>query len=145
MGKLLKVVDCLDVFESKWIVVDVLKATLEVHPVQVRFGNVQGVSAHVLEVENWLLVWCGPIGLALQFLTLREDLLQEDKHVEDSILAGDGNHDLSSQIDKDVFQPIPELLLIHVIIDPVDLHSVLEGLDVAIRNHQVSTLEERKL
>ena len=65
--------------------------------------------------------------------------------MEDSVLASDGNHDLSSQIDKDIFQPIPELLLIYVIIDSVDFDSILERLDVAIRNHQVSAFEERKL
>lgn len=133
--------------ESEWIVIDILVVTaLEVHPVEVRFGDVESVTAHVLEVDHRLLLFRWADVLVLEALAPTEEILKKHQHVQDPILARDRYDDLTCLVAlQDVLQPVKQLLLVNIVIDLAQLLVVLDRRDVPICYEQTRTLEDIEL
>jgi hypothetical protein len=51
------------VFESERVVINIIEAPFEVHPIEVRFRDIQSIFAHVLQVQyRPLLLGCFDLG-----------------------------------------------------------------------------------
>ena len=61
--------------------------------------------------------------------------------MEDSVLAGDWDENLTIEISQDVLRPVLQLLFVDEIVNFADVFPVLAWLDEAVCDHQVGSLE----
>ena len=86
--KVFKRSDRLHLFECKWVVIYILMMpTLEVHPIKMGLGDVESVTAHMLQIDNRLLLFSWLAVLILEALAPAKEVFKQHKHVQDAILA----------------------------------------------------------